>query len=65
MVRFMAEEFGVASGDIERVLSRMNVNKQLRIKSLKRLPAVSAQQGISEVHFPQPRQAGRRCSVQR
>ena len=46
MVRFLAEEFGVAAGDIEVVFGRMNVNKQLRIKSPKRLPAVIAQQEL-------------------
>ena len=46
MVRFLAQEFGVATGDIEVVFGRMNVNKQLRIKSPSRLPAVIAQQGV-------------------
>ena len=46
MVRFLAWEFGVAPGDIEVVFGRMNVNKQLRIKSPKRLPAVFAQQEL-------------------
>ncbi|QPK64165.1 DUF167 domain-containing protein [Methylomonas sp. LL1] len=40
MVRFLAKEFGVAAGDIEVVFGRFNVNKQLRIKSPKQLPAV-------------------------
>jgi len=40
MVRFLAKEFGVASKDIEVVFGRFNVNKQLRIKSPKNLPAV-------------------------
>lgn len=44
MVRFLAGEFGVAAADIEVVFGRKNVNKQLRIKSPKRLPAVFAQQ---------------------
>ena len=39
MVRFLAREFDVATSDIEVVFGRMNVNKQLRIKSPKRLPA--------------------------
>lgn len=39
MVRFLAEEFGVARSDIEVVFGRKNVNKQLRIKSPKVLPA--------------------------
>ncbi len=46
MVRFLAEEFGVAMRDIEVVFGRMNVNKQLRIKSPQRLPAVFAQQEL-------------------
>jgi len=46
MVRFLAAEFGVAAGDIEVVFGRMNVNKQLRIKSPKRLPAAIAQQEL-------------------
>jgi hypothetical protein len=40
MVRFLAEEFGVKINDIEVVFGRFNVNKQLRIKSPKNLPAV-------------------------
>jgi len=44
MVRFLAKEFGVAAGDIEVVFGRMNVNKQLRIKSPQKLPAVFGQQ---------------------
>lgn len=47
MVRFLAEEFGVAKGDIEVVFGRMNVNKQLRIQSPKRLPAVITPAGRS------------------
>ena len=46
MVRFLAREFDVAVADIEVVFGRMNVNKQLRIKAPKRLPAVIAQQGL-------------------
>ena len=46
MVRYLADAFGVAVGDIEVVFGRMNVNKQLRIKSPKRLPAVIAQQEL-------------------
>ena len=46
MLRFLANEFGVTTGDIEVVFGRMNVNKQLRIKSPKRLPAVIAQQDL-------------------
>ena len=43
MVRFLAEEFGVAVSDIQVVFGRMNVNKQLRIKAPRRLPAVIGQ----------------------
>ena len=39
MVRFLAEEFGVARSDIEVVFGRKNVNKQLRIRAPKLLPA--------------------------
>jgi len=42
MVRFLAKEFGVNSKAIEVVFGRMNVNKQLRIKSPARLPKVIA-----------------------
>jgi uncharacterized protein (TIGR00251 family) len=40
MVRFLAEKFGVAIADIEVVFGRFNVNKQLRIRSPRKLPAV-------------------------
>ncbi len=40
MVRFLAKIFEVAVSDIEVVFGQMNVNKQLRIKSPKKLPAV-------------------------
>jgi hypothetical protein len=40
MVRFLAEAFGVTSNDIEVVFGRFNVNKQLRIKSPRKLPPV-------------------------
>lgn len=40
MVRFLAKEFGVTVNDIEVVYGRYNVNKQLRIKAPKQLPAV-------------------------
>ncbi len=43
MVRFLAEEFGVSTVDIQVVFGRMNVNKQLRIKAPKRLPSVIGQ----------------------
>lgn len=42
MVRFLAVEFGVAITDITVVFGRFNVNKQLRIKAPKKLPAVVA-----------------------
>jgi hypothetical protein len=44
MVRFLAKEFDVAVSDIEVVFGRMNINKQLRIKAPKQLPAVIARQ---------------------
>lgn len=40
MLRFLAPIFGVQPEDIEVVFGRMNVNKQLRIKSPSRLPEV-------------------------
>src|SRR5512142_240472 len=40
MVRFLAEEFGVKASDIQVVFGRFNVNKQLGIRSPKKLPAV-------------------------
>jgi hypothetical protein len=40
MVRFLAEQFGVSAADIEVVFGRFNVNKQLRIRSPQKLPAV-------------------------
>ena len=40
MVRFLAQEFGVKITDIQVVYGRFNVNKQLRIRSPKKLPAV-------------------------
>lgn len=43
MVRFLAPLFGVAVADIEVVFGQENVNKQLRIKAPKRLPAVFTQ----------------------
>jgi len=46
MVRFLAEEFGVAISDIQVVFGRMNLNKQLRIKAPRRLPAVIGQQEL-------------------
>ncbi|MCX7088001.1 MAG: DUF167 family protein [Methylococcales bacterium] len=44
MVRFLAAEFGVASKDIDVVFGRMNINKQLRVNSPKRLPTVISKQ---------------------
>lgn len=46
MVRFLADEFDVSVSDIEVVSGRMNVNKVLRIKGPKRLPAVLSQQSL-------------------
>jgi uncharacterized protein (TIGR00251 family) len=43
MVRFLAPQFGVAVADIEVVFGQENVNKQLRIKAPKKLPAVFTQ----------------------
>ena len=40
MLRFLAPHFGVLPGAIEVVFGRMNVNKQLRIRSPARLPDV-------------------------
>ncbi len=40
MIRFLAGEFGVSTSDITVVFGRYNVNKQLRIKSPKKLPSV-------------------------
>ena len=45
MVRFLAPLFGVAVADIEVVFGRENVNKQLRIRAPKKLPAVFASSG--------------------
>jgi uncharacterized protein (TIGR00251 family) len=43
MLRFLAPLFGVAVSDIEVVFGRENVNKQLRIRSPKKLPDVFQQ----------------------
>ena len=43
MLRFLAPLFGVAVADIEVVFGQENVNKQLRIRAPKKLPAVFAQ----------------------
>ncbi len=44
MVRFLAKQFRVAVNDIEVVFGRFNINKQLRIKAPKQLPAVISKQ---------------------
>lgn len=46
MVRFLAEEFGIAVSAIQVVFGRMNVNKQLRITAPQRLPTVIGQQEL-------------------
>ena len=43
MVRFLSKVFEVSISDIEVVFGRMNINKQLRIKSPKNLPPVFSQ----------------------
>lgn len=53
MVRFLATKFGVKPGDIEVVFGRFNVNKQLRIRAPRKLPAVIAK------HLRQRSGAGR------
>ena len=40
MVKFLAKEFDVKMSDIEVVFGRMNVNKQIRVRHPKKLPAV-------------------------
>lgn len=40
MVRFLASQFGVRESDIEVVYGREHVNKQLRIRAPRTLPAV-------------------------
>jgi uncharacterized protein len=44
MVRFLAGEFGVSPDDIEVVFGRFHVDKQLRIRSPRRLPEVIARE---------------------
>ena len=44
MVRFLAPLFGVGVADIDVVFGQENVNKQLRIRAPKKLPAVFAQE---------------------
>lgn len=43
MVKFLADEFGVSSKDITVVFGQCNINKQLRIRSPKKLPRVIAE----------------------
>jgi uncharacterized protein (TIGR00251 family) len=50
MVRFLAEEFDVSVKDIEVVFGRMNVNKQLRIRLPKIIPAVIGKQLSQKEH---------------
>ncbi|OGW42090.1 MAG: hypothetical protein A2010_05720 [Nitrospirae bacterium GWD2_57_9] len=50
MVRFLAEEFGVASGDIQVVFGRFNINKQLRIRSPRKFPPVISEH-LSQLRF--------------
>jgi len=42
MLRFLAEEFGVAKSAIKVVFGQTSVNKQLRIHAPKKIPAVIA-----------------------
>ena len=53
MVRFLAAEFGVTVADIDVVFGRYNVNKQLRIRSPKKLPAVIRRQLSQETQETQ------------
>jgi hypothetical protein len=46
MLRFLAPQFGVAVSDIEVVFGRENINKQLRIRAPKKLPAVFSQASL-------------------
>ena len=50
MVRFLAEEFGVTVNDIQVVFGRFNVNKQLRIRSPKKLPTI-INKHLSQIHL--------------
>lgn len=52
MLRFLAPLFGVPVADIEVVFGRENVNKQLRIKAPKKLPAVLNQDLASPPQEP-------------
>ncbi|GAB4089526.1 DUF167 domain-containing protein [Hydrogenophaga soli] len=56
MVRFLADAFDVAVGDIEVVFGRYHVNKQLRIRAPRRLPPVIAQH-LAEFASASPPQA--------
>jgi uncharacterized protein (TIGR00251 family) len=47
MVRFLAPHFGVTVADIEVVFGQENVNKQLRIRAPKKLPAVFTQSTLN------------------
>jgi uncharacterized protein (TIGR00251 family) len=49
MVRFLAPLFGVPVSHIEVVFGQTNVNKQLRIRAPKKLPAVFGAQGLLEL----------------
>lgn len=42
MVKYLAKEFEVSTGDIKVVFGRMNINKQLRIKNPKKFPRALA-----------------------
>jgi uncharacterized protein (TIGR00251 family) len=46
MVRFLAPLFGVCVSDIEVVFGQENINKQLRIRAPKKLPAVFTQETL-------------------
>lgn len=43
MVKFLAKQFGVKTGDIEVVFGQTSINKQLRIHHPQKLPAVIQQ----------------------
>jgi uncharacterized protein len=43
MIRFLAKEFEVSVKDIEVIYGQFNINKQLRIRKPKKLPAVIAE----------------------
>lgn len=54
MVRYLAGKFGVGVSDIEVVFGRFNVNKQLRIRSPRTLPAVIARQLAVQIRRERP-----------